>query len=161
MLTEKHELPKLPGAAKWKAKIDPTFVPKAPERRRQPPTHPTDSNDAALEVMRGDRLLIRHHALPIATLVALRGLMDYTTDTQSMARITTPFLISQSFDDASTHAGGAKMVHAVARTPEEHKFLDLYRGAAHNLLANMRGDPHMFPSWCDFIEGALSGAFVN
>ena len=54
MLTEKHELPKLPGAAKWKAKIDPTFVPKAPERRRQPPTHPTDSNDAALEVMRGE-----------------------------------------------------------------------------------------------------------
>ena len=93
MLTEKHELPKLPGAAKWKAKIDPTFVPKAPERRRQPPTHPTDSNDAALEVMRGDRLLIRHHALPIATLVALRELVERTFDLSQMMRVEVPPII--------------------------------------------------------------------
>merc|ERR1712087_550505 len=105
---------------------------------------------SAYTLLRQDTLRVQEDRLPIGTAVSGVMLSQFARQPAYLVQIKCPFLICHGDDDSACSFKGSEMVFALASTPTAAKFLHIYGGAQHNLLADLQRDPTMRDAWCNF-----------
>lgn len=113
------------------------------------------------KMLSSDSRRFQHTSLPIGTIMASNEIVMMNSQFAHLIGINVPFCICHGDKDTVNMIEGSKLVLALSSTPEWKKKLIIFKGAKHNLLADLMKDSTFCNCWSIFFADAFSGKFIS